>query len=91
MKTFQDVTDHGQGKHLNEVVELAGHVMKITVHHDTSYAKQSYAKIELFQPDFTWSPLLTLDYGVRDWAKDRAFGLKFARDLLVERAVGLLS
>lgn len=82
---------------LNETYSYIGHKIKVTIHHDTSYVNQSWAKVEVLDREgLKWNLLDTHHYSF--WAKTTPRtrtsvgtpGMFQARDFLLKAAEVIL-
>ncbi len=97
----QSIADQGaSGYTANYVYKLAaGHTVRVRIHRD-SYARQSFARVEVLTPALTWTELATAP--VDEWhevmparyATRRAEALEFLAEMalvLVDRASDILA
>lgn len=72
---WNNIEKHGQYTEMDrcEIHQPSGHVLLFTVHHDTSYAKQSRAKVEFLTPE-GWQPLTFLLTGWADQTRESPEG-----------------
>ncbi len=92
---YSNVNAHRQGFDLDEQSTVNGIEVRFRVHHDTSYAMQSWAKAEAFSHDsLSWNVIATVQY--QQWADDTkredgaTCGLWDAYNELVARVVNLV-